>query len=46
VSAIARLRASTADQAEIDNIKQRMRLCPLSINLVELPNYQIELEFG
>lgn len=46
MSAIARLRASTADQAEIDNIKQRMRLCPVSINLVEPSDYQIELEFG
>lgn len=42
----ARLRAGTAGQAEIDYIRQRMRLCPVSVNLVEPPDYQIELEFG
>jgi hypothetical protein len=42
----ARLRGGTADQAAVDYIRQRMRLCPVSVNLVEPPDYHIELEFS
>ena len=42
----AALRAGNADSASIDYIKQRMRLCPVSVNLKEPQDYRIELEFG
>jgi len=40
------LRAGDADSASIDYIKQRMRLCPVSVNLKEPQDYRFELEFG
>ncbi|MDH3760172.1 MAG: hypothetical protein OEU50_04265 [Gammaproteobacteria bacterium] len=42
----AELRAGEADAGSIDYIKQRMRLCPVSINLKEPEDYRINLEFG
>ena len=42
----AELRAGDADPGSIDYIKQRMRLCPVSINLKEPADYRIEVEFG
>lgn len=42
----AALRAGDADSASIDYIKQRMRQCPVSINLQEPPDYRIELHFS
>ncbi|NCF36231.1 MAG: hypothetical protein GWP56_07560 [Gammaproteobacteria bacterium] len=42
----SKLRGGTADPAAIDHIKQRMRLCPVSVNLVEPPDYRINLKFS
>ncbi len=42
----ADLRSGKADSSCVDYIKQRMRLCPVSINLREPHDYQIELEFS
>lgn len=46
VSVNAVLRAGEADSASIDYIKQRMRQCPVSINLQEPPDYRIDLQFS
>ena len=46
VSIKASLRGGIAEQPAIDYIKQRMRLCPVSINLKEPQDYRIELDFG
>jgi len=42
----ARLRGGDADAETVDYIKQRMRQCPVSINLNEPADYRIQLEFG
>ncbi len=42
----SKLRGGAADPAVIDYIKQRMRLCPVSVNLVEPAAYGINLDFG
>ena len=42
----SKLRDGTVDPAAINHIKQRMRLCPVSVNLVEPPDYRINLKFG
>ena len=46
VAVDSRLRGGAADPAVIDYIKQRMRLCPVSVNLMEPADYAINLEFG
>ena len=46
VAVNAMLRAGETDSASIDYIKQRMRQCPVSINLQEPPDYRIELQFS
>ncbi len=42
----AGLRGANAEQPRVDYIKQRMRQCPVSINLQEPPDYRIELQFS
>jgi len=42
----ATLRAGKADSTGIEYIKQRMRQCPVSVNLKEPSDYRIELDFG
>ena len=42
----SRLRGGAAAPEIIDHVKQRMRLCPVSVNLVEPADYGINLEFG
>jgi hypothetical protein len=46
VAIAARLRSGDADQDTLDYIRQRMRLCPVSINLDEPADYRIDVEFG
>lgn len=42
----AKSRGGAADPDSINHIEQRMRLCPVSVNLVEPPDYGINLKFG
>lgn len=42
----SKLRGGKTDPAAIDYVKQRMRLCPVSVNLVEPPDYGIKLQFN
>ncbi len=46
VGVSAALRAGGATPDTVDYIKQRMRQCPVSINLQEPPDYRIELQFS
>lgn len=46
VAVNAVLRAGEADSASVNYISQRMRQCPVSINLQEPPGYSIELQFS
>ena len=41
----AALRSGNPEQATIDYIEGRMRQCPVSVNIQEPPDYQIELQF-
>ena len=42
----ATLRGGNPEQTVIDYIKARMRQCPVSVNMHEPPEYQIELQFN
>ena len=42
----ATLRDGNPEQATIDYIEGRMRKCPVSVNMQEPPDYQIELQFN
>lgn len=46
VAVNAVLLGGEADSTSIDYIKQRMRQCPVSINLQEPPDYRIDLQFS
>lgn len=42
----ARLRAGNPDKATVDYIDGRMRQCPVSVNMTEPQEYNIELRFS
>ncbi len=42
----AKLRDGSVAQGTIDHIRQRMSLCPVSVNLLAPSDYQIEVEFS
>ena len=42
----ATLRRGNPDKVTIDYIEGRMRQCPVSVNMQEPPQYQIELQFS
>lgn len=42
----AKLRGGSPNGATIDYIEARMRQCPVSVNIHEPPEYQIELQFN
>lgn len=42
----ATLRGGNPDEVTIDYIEGRMRRCPVSVNMQEPPQYQIELQFS
>lgn len=46
VAIAAKLRNGSVAQSTVDYIRQRMSLCPVSINLLEPSEYQIEVEFS